>query len=109
MTEPTRPILTIKRRNRTVYVPPEKATKSEPQPAERTTSKAEGTAKSESPAEARTEAHSGKAEKDARAGRRGDPQTGGERPPPAGHRDRQQVQKGAGQPGDQSIPERALA
>lgn len=33
MTEPTRPILTIKRRNRTVYVPPEKAAKSEPKPA----------------------------------------------------------------------------
>lgn len=40
MTEPTRPILTIKRRNRTVYVSPEKAAKSEPQSAERTISKA---------------------------------------------------------------------
>ena len=49
MTEPTRPILTIKRRNRTVYVPPEKATKSEPQPAERTTSKAKVQPKAKAP------------------------------------------------------------
>lgn len=40
MTETTRPILTIKRRKRTVYVPPEKAAKSEPQPAVQATSKA---------------------------------------------------------------------
>ena len=49
MTETTRPILTIKRRNRTVYVPPEKATKSEPQPAERTTSKAKVQPKAKAP------------------------------------------------------------
>lgn len=49
MTEPTRPILTIKRRNRTVYVPPEKAAKSEPQPAERTTSKAKVQPKAKAP------------------------------------------------------------
>ena len=57
MTEPTRPILTIKRRNRTVYVSPEKAAKSEPQSAERTTSK-EGTSEGESPAEAHIETSS---------------------------------------------------
>ena len=49
MTEPTRPILTIKRRNRTVYVPPEKATKSEPQPDERNTSKAKVHPKAKAP------------------------------------------------------------
>ena len=49
MTEPTRPILTIKRRNRTVYVPPEKAAKSEPQPDERTSSKAKVQPKAKTP------------------------------------------------------------
>ena len=63
MTEPTRPILTIKRRSRTVYVPPEKAAKSEPQPAERTTSKAKVQPKGKTPQKPAQEPTAAKAKK----------------------------------------------
>ena len=63
MTETTRPILTIKRRNRTVYVPPEKAAKSEPQPAERTTSKAKVQPKVKTPQKPAQEPTAAKAKK----------------------------------------------
>ncbi|EMW1937018.1 hypothetical protein AAF987_004431 [Escherichia coli] len=63
MTEPTRPILTIKRRNRTVYVPPEKTAKSEPQPAEQATSKAKVQPKGKAPQKPAQEPTTAKAKK----------------------------------------------